>query len=169
LNYFSKIKKEVNPKATKSKMSYASILKALDVLVEYPDLQEYIKDFNGSGGFMFTRENDQRRINCAARLEELLDADGNHSGGSWGSLMRSIQAVLTGRATREQVLEKMAEEEEHMNRMRAKNAELRKARFHAEVAQYVAAEAEAEEAPDVIGGDAVKIDCQFINIIKEFE
>ncbi len=150
-------------------MSYASILKALDVLVEYPDLQEYIKDFNGSGGFMFTRENDQRRINCAARLEELLDADGNHSGGSWGSLMRSIQAVLTGRATREQVLEKMAEEEEHMNRMRAKNAELRKARFHAEVAQYVAAEAEAEEAPDVIGGDAVKIDCQFINIIKEFE
>lgn len=92
-------------------MSYASIIKALDVLVEYPDLQEYIKDFNGEGGFMFTREIDQHRINCAARLEALLDADGNHSGGSWGSLLRSIQTVLTGHVTRDQILEKIDEEE----------------------------------------------------------
>ncbi len=51
----------------------SSVIKALDVLVDYPDLQEF-KEFYGHGGFMFTRETEPHRIDCAIRLEELLDA-----------------------------------------------------------------------------------------------
>jgi hypothetical protein len=110
----------------------SDIIKALDVLIEYPDLQEYIKDFDCQGGFMFTKETDDKRIDCQARLDALLDPNGRHSGGSWGCLMRGIQAVLNGVFTREQLLARAAEEEEHMNLMLAKNAELRKTRLQAE-------------------------------------
>ena len=135
-------------------MSYSSILKALDALVEYPDLQEYVKELNSPCGCIFTPEADPQRIDCAARLEQLLDANGMHSGASWGFLLRSVQAILTGQMTREKLLKKAAEEEDHMQLMRAKNAELTKARRQA-----------TEEAAM---GDPLEehINCQIINIIK---
>jgi len=120
----------------------SAIIKALDLLVEYPDLQEYIKDFNRPGGFMFAPEPDKQ---LQARLDNLLDPHGCHSGGSWGCLMRGIQAVLTGVVTREQLLVRAAEEEEHMNLMREKNDELRKARRQAEEQAEEQAEVPIEE------------------------
>lgn len=151
----------------------SSIIKALDMLVEYPDLQEYIKGFDGHGGFMFTRETEPHRIDCAVRLEALLDANGMHSGGSWGCLMRSLQAVLTGVVKREQILATAAEEEEHMNIMREKNAELRRQRA-AQAEEQAVAEAETQaveqaEASGVIWRDQPEqIDNRIVNIIKEF-
>ena len=41
---------------TTLKMSYSQVLNALDTLAAYPQLAEYIKSFNGNGGFMFTVE-----------------------------------------------------------------------------------------------------------------
>ena len=120
----------------------SDIVKALDLLVEYPDLQEYIRDFNRPGGFMFAPEPDKQR---QAQLDNLLDPHGRHSGGSWGCLMRGIQAVLNGVVTREQLIARAAEEEEHMNLMREKNAELRKARLQAEVEVKAEAEVEVED------------------------
>ena len=116
-------------------MIYLQVLKALDVLVEYPDLMEYIKTFDSPAGFMYTKETDPERREYVTRLDELLDGD-SHSGGSWGCMMRGIQAVLNGFITLEYLEQEAAEEQEHMNRMHAKNVELRKAR----------AAAEAEEA-----------------------
>ena len=119
-------------------MSHLQILKALDVLIEYPDLMEYIKTFDSPAGFMYTKETDPERREYVTRLDELLDAE-SHSGGSWGSMLRGIQAVLNGFITVEYLEQEAAEEEEHMKIMHAKNVELRKAR---------AAQAEAEESPD---------------------
>ena len=129
----------------------SSIIKALDVLVEYPDLQAYIKDFYGHGGFMFTQETEPHRIDYAARLEKLLDSDGMHSGGSWGFMLRGVQAILNGVLSRERLLEEAAEEEAHMQKMRAKNEELRKERAEqaqAEQAQAEQAQAKAEQDQD---------------------
>ena len=114
-------------------MSHLQILNAMDLLIEYPDLMEYIKTFDGPAGFMWTKETDPQRIDYVNRLDELLDAE-SHSGGSWGCMLRGIQAVLNGFITVEYLEQEAAEEEEHMMIMRAKNVELRKAR---------AAEAEA--------------------------
>ena len=47
------------------------LLNALDVLVEYPHLQEYIKGFNGPHGFMYTNTSESEKYNC--QLDELLD------------------------------------------------------------------------------------------------
>ena len=120
----------------------SSVIKALDLLVEYPHLQTYIKGFNGPHGFMYTRETETHERACQLQLEELLDPDSMHSGGSWGSLLRNIQAVLNGAMTREYVIEQAAEEEAHMNIMRAKNAELRRARAQAEADQVEEADSE---------------------------
>jgi hypothetical protein len=123
----------------------SSIIKALDVLVEYPDLQAYIRDFYGYGGFMFTQETEPHRIDCADRLEKLLDSDGMHSGGSWGSMLRGVQAILNGKWTREQVLEAAAEEEAHMQKMIAENEKLRKDRAQQQQAEQEQAEQEQAE------------------------
>ena len=120
----------------------SSVIKALDLLVEYPHLQTYIKGFNVPHGFMYTRETETHERACQLQLEELLDPDSMHSGGSWGSLLRNIQAVLNGAMTREYVIEQAAEEEAHMNIMRAKNAELRRARAQAEADQVEEADSE---------------------------
>jgi hypothetical protein len=126
-------------------MSHLQILNALDVLIEYPDLMEYIKAFDSPAGFMYTKETDPQRIDYVNRLDELLDAE-SHSGGSWGCMMRGIQAVLNGLITVEYLEEQSAEEVEHMKLMHAKNVELRKARA-------AEAQAEADEAKNLIDSD----------------
>ena len=82
----------------------SSVIKALDLLVEYPDLKSYIKGFNGPHGFMYTSETGTHERACQKQLDELLDPTCMHSGSSWGSLLRNIQAVLNGLLTRESLL-----------------------------------------------------------------
>ena len=128
-------------------MSYSSVLNAMDVLVEYPELQEYIKEFNGYGGFMFNlnREIDPQRIAYEIRLEQLLDAKSMHSGGSWGCLMRSLQAVYKGALTREELEKKVGAEKCRIQEWEAAY-QLRQAAAAQVRAEYrCEAEAEAEE------------------------
>ena len=81
-----------------------NVYKALDVLQEYPQLIAYIKIFDGKHGFMYTRETDPQHIELKKQMEDVLD-DGNHSGASWGNMMRNVQAVLNGVVTVEQLQE----------------------------------------------------------------
>ena len=133
-------------------MSYYSILQALDILVEYPDLQAYIKEFDAPRGFMFTCETDPQRIAYEKQLEQLLDSNGMHSGGSWGCLMRSLQAVYTGAVTREQVEEKVAAEKKRIQEWEAAYQHRQAA------AAQVRAEYHCDEAEE---GDR-KINCHII-------
>ena len=90
-------------------MSCKQVLAALDILQEYPEIAEYIKQFNGNFGFMYTTETELKKIQLKQQMELLLD-DNNHSGTSWGAMMRAIQAVLDGVLTREQILLAQAKE-----------------------------------------------------------
>ena len=142
-------------------MSYSSVLNAIDVLVEYPDLQVYIKEFNGYGGFMFNlnREIDPQRIAYEIRLEQLLDAKSMHSGGSWGCLMRSLQAVYNGSLTREELEKKVAAEKCRIQEYEAAY-QLRQAAAAQVRAEYRCEEEAEEEAEE-------KFNCRIVNINKE--
>ena len=85
-------------------------LEALDILVEYPDISEYIKTFDGEGGFMYTIEKDATRKELNKRMGDLLD-DGFHSGSTWGLMLRNVQSVLNGTITKEKMLEEIEREE----------------------------------------------------------
>ena len=102
------------------------VLRSLDILQEYPAISEYIKEFNGTHGFMYTRETDPVKIALNVKMEELLD-DGSHSGASWGYMMRYIQAVLQGNITLAEVQEKAAEEQAEENLWVAERNRLREA------------------------------------------
>ena len=134
-------------------MSYSSVLNAIDVLVEYPDLQEYIKNFDAPRGFMFTIETDPQRIAYEIQLEQLLDTNGMHSGGSWGCLMRGLQAVYIGAVTRADVEKKVAAEKCRIQEWEAAY-QLRQAAAAQVRAEYrCEEEAEAEE----------KFNCRIVN------
>ena len=87
------------------------VLSALNVLQAHPDLSEYIKNFYGIHGFMYTIETEPELLRLNKKLDQLLD-DGWHSGASWGAMMRGIQGVLKGIITREQIV-KQIEVEKH--------------------------------------------------------
>jgi len=78
-------------------MSLDQTIEALDVLANpmNADVIEYIKSFDGNGGFMFTRETDPNRIALKEKMETVID-QGLHSGTSWGCMLRLIQSSLNG-------------------------------------------------------------------------
>ena len=85
-------------------MNNDNVYKSLDILREHNEITEYIKSFDGNGGFMYTKENEPKRIALQGQMEDLLN-DGSHSGASWGCMMRTIQAVLNEVITVEQLRE----------------------------------------------------------------
>ena len=91
-------------------MSIRQLSIALETLKEYPALTEYIKSFDGNDGFMYTVETTDERKELQRKMEKLLD-DGSHSGASWGWLMRTVQGVLNGVFT----LEELKKQEETLN------------------------------------------------------
>ena len=93
-------------------------IEALDTLVEYPELSEYIKSFEGDGGFMYTIETDETRKALSNKLGDVLDSNGMHSGASWGCMLRSVQAVLSGHITREKILQDIEIEEHRQQELR---------------------------------------------------
>lgn len=98
-------------------MSLTQVIQGLNVLQEQErlDIQEYIKNFDGNGGFMYTIETDPERIRLKEDMEKLLD-DGSHSGASWGWMMRVIQSVLRGVTTKEEILKQIQEDQEEARR-----------------------------------------------------
>ena len=95
-------------------MSFQQVIVCLDKLAEYPAITDYIKNFDGPAGFMYTIETDPIKMRLDKQMNDLLD-DGSHSGASWGFMIRTIQAVLNGTMTRERILEMMKEDEERVN------------------------------------------------------
>jgi hypothetical protein len=95
-------------------MTYRKVLTALDILNEYPAIVEYIQQFNGENGFMYTIENDPKKNELKAQMENLLDDD-SHSGASWGEMLRMIQAVLNGKLSRDAISQKIVNEDEYYN------------------------------------------------------
>ena len=85
-------------------MNNENIYKALDILREHNEITEYIKSFDGNGGFMYTKENEPKRVALQGQMEDLLN-DGSHSGASWGCMIRIVQSVLNGVITVEQLRE----------------------------------------------------------------
>lgn len=96
-------------------MTLRQTLHALDILAEpiNIDIVNYIKTFNGDGGFMYTRETVPERIALQNKMTKVID-DSHHSGASWGYMLRLIQAVLDGKYTYEQlVIHKQIEDEKY--------------------------------------------------------
>ena len=98
-------------------MSLTQVIQGLNILQEQErqDIQEYIRNFDGNGGFMYTIETDPEKIRLKEDMEKLLD-DGSHSGASWGWMMRVIQSVLRGVTTKEEILKQIQEDQEEARR-----------------------------------------------------
>ncbi len=92
------------------------VISGLDLLEDYPHIKEYIKNFAGAGGFMFTDNTDPHyNAEIEKQMNNILNADGMHSGNSWGCMMRGIQAVLNGTYTREFIEKKIVEQQNYYN------------------------------------------------------
>ena len=72
---------------------------------EHTDIMEYIKTFDGPYGFMYTLEHDPKLVEISEKMSDLLDSHGNHSGSSWGCMLRTIQALLLGKVSIEELNE----------------------------------------------------------------
>ena len=92
-----------------SRMSLNQVLEAINTLKSYPEISEYIKNFDGNRGFMYTVETEPEKIQIKAQMEQVLD-DGNHTGSSWGWMMRTIQAFLSGVIPYEDIVKAQEEE-----------------------------------------------------------
>jgi len=134
-------------------MNLQQVISGLEILEEYPELTEYIKSFNGNDGFMYTIETEPDRILLNKQMEKVLDSDGMHSGGSWGYMMRTIQRVLIGNITKEQVLEQAEIEkrniEEWREEMRKKDEEIEAKHVEAKHVEAKHVEAKHVEAKHV--------------------
>ena len=102
--------------------SYELPINALRILREgeHEDVMHYIKTFYGEGGFMYSEETDPYRIAIKGKMQQLLD-DGGHSGGSWGFTLRSVQAVLNGTWTDQDLLDAKEQQDERYKLWLAEN------------------------------------------------
>ena len=74
---------------------YKQTLEVLDALsIDKQDIAEYIKSFGHDLAFMYAEETDPARIALQIKMKKL--DDGTHSGCSWGYMMRTVQSVLRG-------------------------------------------------------------------------
>jgi hypothetical protein len=103
--------------------SYELPINALRILREgeHEDVMHYIKTFHGEGGFIYGEETDPYRIAMKEKMQQLLD-DGGHSGGSWGFMLRLVQAVLKGTYTFQDLLDSKEKEDERYQLWLAQNA-----------------------------------------------
>ena len=85
-------------------MALEEVIKCLDILIEYPAISDYIKNFDGEYGFMFTIETDPEKIQLREQMNTVLNYD-FHSGASWACMLRMIKQVLNSKITREQIFE----------------------------------------------------------------
>ena len=92
------------------------IISGLDMLQDYPNIKEYIKNFDGAGGFMYTSNIDSHyNAKLEKQMCDILDPNEMHSGGSWGFMLRGIQAVLKGSITRKSIEEQIFEYKKKLN------------------------------------------------------
>lgn len=88
------------------------VISGLDMLQDFPDIKEYIKNFDGACGFMYTTNADPHyNAELEKQMSDILNARGIHTGCSWGCMLRGIQSVLKGTVTRESIEEQIVEYE----------------------------------------------------------
>lgn len=113
------------------------VISGLDLLEDYPHIKEYIKNFDGAGGFMYTTNKDPRyNQELENQMNEILDAYEMHSGSSWGCMMRGIQAVLNGTYTRQCIEQKIIEQQNYYNEY-MRQLELEKNKMKDEKEEYL--------------------------------
>ena len=127
-------------------MSNSQAIEAIYLLRrgEHQDVMNYIKNFNGNNGFMFN--NDKNYADVRQKTEDLLDSNSGHSGGSWGCMLRTIQAVLNNKITLEQLIEEDRISNERYLEWK-RTYELEQAQKANVKAQAEQAPAQAEQAP----------------------
>lgn len=98
--------------------SYDLPINALQLLKEgeHMDVIDYIKKYDLDGGFMYGKEPDLYLQAMHEKMNKLLD-DGTHSGGSWGFMMRLVQAVLVGTYTLQDLIGARDMQEERRQKM----------------------------------------------------
>ena len=101
---------------------------------EHTDVIEYIKTFDGERGFMYTIEDDPIRIEISEKMSDLLDSHGNHSGASWGCMLRTIQALLLGKVSIEELIEEDRISDE-LYRVYCEEQELKRSQAQAQAEQ----------------------------------
>ena len=82
---------------TMAELNY--VISGLDLLEDYPNVKEYIKNFDGAGCFMFKDPHYNAEIE--KQMDVILNANGMHSGSSWGAMLCGIQDGLNGRLEKE--------------------------------------------------------------------
>ena len=113
------------------------VISGLDLLEDYPHIKEYIKNFDGAGGFMYTTNTDTHyNADIEKQMSDILDADGIHSGSSWGCMMRGIQAVLNGTYTRQCIEQKIIKQQNYYNEY-MRQLELEKNKMKDEKEEYL--------------------------------
>jgi len=85
------------------------VISGLDILEDYPDVKEYIKNFDGAGCFMF--KDPHYNADIEKQMNNILNANGMHSGSSWGAMLQGIRDVLNG----DYIIEKKFVKQERKN------------------------------------------------------
>lgn len=67
----------------------------INTLLLNPELFVYIQKYNKDGGFMFGEKTPEEII-LDLKIESIIDEDGNHSGFSYATELRKIQAIFNG-------------------------------------------------------------------------
>lgn len=121
------------------------VISGLDLLEDYPHIKEYIKNFDGAGGFMYTKNTDPHyNAEIEKQMNNILNAHGMHSGSSWGCMMRGIQAVLNGTYTREFIEQKIVENQIQYNEY-MRQLEMERAKIEFEQREIQREETQMEE------------------------
>jgi len=102
-------------------------IKALTLLKngEHTDIIEHIKTFE---------EDDLNRIEISEKMSHLLDSHGNHSGASWGYMLRLIQSILLGKVSIEELIEEDRISDE-LYRVYCEEQELKRSQAQAQAEQ----------------------------------
>ena len=105
---------------------YKQTLEVLDALsIDKQDIAEYIKSFGDDPAFLYAEETDPARIALQIKMKKL--DDGTHSGCSWGYMMRTVQSVLRGVNSYEDIVIAKNQQEERYRQIMKEDAEMDKA------------------------------------------
>jgi hypothetical protein len=105
---------------------YKQTLEVLDKLsINQQDVAEYIKSFGDDQAFMYAEETDPERIALQIKMKKL--DDGTHSGCSWGYMMRTVQSVLRGVNSYEDIVIAKNKQEERYLEILKEDAEMERA------------------------------------------
>ena len=126
---------------------YKQTLEVLDKLsINQQDIAEYIKSFGDDPAFMYAEETDPVRIALQIKMKKL--DDGTHSGASWGYMLRTVQSVLRGVNSYEEIVIAKNQQEERYRQLMEEDEAQEQAykQMQAQAKQAQAKQAQAQQA-----------------------